>query len=392
MKICHITPAYHPAYYYGGPSYSVHALCRQLARMGNQVRVLTTNANGPTSDLDVDTDRELNLEPGLTVRYCRQTVREKLSLRLVARVRHYVAWADVVHVTSVYSSPTIAALAACSLFGKPAVWSPRGSLQRWQNTTRPGIKEVWERVCRMLAPRRVALHLTSLDEEQQSLARMPGMPGVTIPNGVDFPELAGGQMLGEARRSPLGLLFVGRIHPIKGIDNLLRGCRLLGPDRAWRLRLAGTGDAGYRDSLVALARDLGIAERVEFLGHVDGDRKRDAYLDADVVVVPSHSENFSMTVIEALSHGRPVIASRGTPWAAVSEKGCGWWVENGPESLAGALSEAFDAPLHVMGLAGREWMRADYGWSSIGRRMMELYQTLQKRASATLSPEVARQS
>jgi glycosyltransferase involved in cell wall biosynthesis len=370
----------------------VDALCRHLARLGNHVRVLTTNANGPSMDLEVESNRELDFEPGLTVCYCRQTVRERLSLSLLARVRSYVAWADVVHVTSVYSSPTIAALAACSALGKPAVWSPRGSLQRWENTARPVMKEAWERVCRMVAPRRVALHLTSREEEAQSLARMPGMQGVTIPNGVDFPELVGGQMLSEARRSPLGLLFVGRIHPIKGIDNLLRSCRLLGRERAWRLRVAGTGDAGYRESLEALARDLGVADRVEFLGHVDGDRKRDAYLDADVVVVPSHSENFSMTVIEALSHGRPVVASRGTPWAAVKEKGCGWWVENSPESLAGALTEAYDAPLHVMGLSGREWMRADYGWFSIARRMMDLYQALHKCATATLSAEVARQS
>lgn len=392
MKICHITPAYHPAYYYGGPSYSVHALCRHLAGLGNQVRVLTTTANGPATDLDVDADRELDLEPGLAVRYCRQTVREQLSLRLMAHVRSYVSWADVVHVTSVYSSPTIAALAACSLAGKPVVWSPRGSLQRWQSTTRPGMKEAWERICRMLAPRRVALHLTSADEERQSLARMPGMPGVTIPNGVDFPELGGEDWLGECRRSPLSLLFVGRIHPIKGIDNLLRSCRLLGRERAWRLRLAGAGDSGYRDSLTVLAQDLGIGDRVEFLGHVEEERKRSAYLEADIVVVPSHSENFSMTVIEALSYGRPVIASRGTPWAGMVEKRCGWWVDNSPEALAGALAESFDAPLDRMGLAGREWMRTDYAWSSIARRMMELYQTLHQRASAALSPEVARQS
>lgn len=392
MKVCHITPAYHPAYYYGGPSYSVDALCRHLARLGASVRVLTTNANGPNSDLDVDANRELAREPGLTVRYCGQTVREKLSLRLMARLRSYVAWSDVVHITSVYSMPTIAALGACSLLGKPVVWSPRGSLQRWENATRPGMKEMFERMCRLVAPPRVALHATSREEEEQSLVRMPGMQGVTIPNGVEVPELTGGQLLSEVRRSPLSLLFVGRIHPIKAIDNLLRGCRLLGRDRLWRLTVAGTGEAAYRDSLVALAGELGIRDRVEFTGHVDGERKHNAFLNADVVVVPSHSENFSMTVIEALSYGRPVIASRGTPWAAAGEKGCGWWVDNSPESLAEVLAQAFTAPLHTMGLAGRDWMRAEYGWPSIARRMMELYQALCTCGPVRVPAEVASQS
>lgn len=391
MKICHITPAYHPAYYYGGPSYSVDALCRHLAQLGADVRVLTTNANGPSADVDVATNQELARAPGLTVQYCAQTVRERLSLSLLARLWGYVGWADIVHITSVYSVPTVAALGVCSLLGRPVVWSPRGSLQRWENATRPGMKEMFERMCRLLAPRRVVLHTTSREEEEQSLRRMPGIAGVTIPNGVEIPELNGRQLLSEERRSPLSLLFVGRIHPIKGIDRLLGACRLVGDARAWRLTLAGTGDPDYRDSLVRKADELGLGGRVEFVGHVDGERKRQAFLNADVVVVSSHSENFSMTVIEALSYGRPVIASRGTPWGEVTERGCGWWVENSPEALAGALSEAFAAPLHTMGAAGREWMKAEYGWPSIARRMMELYQRLCLGASATVRREVVRQ-
>lgn len=391
MKICHVTPAYHPAYYYGGPSYSVDALCRHLAQLGGDVRVLTTNANGPLADVDVETNRELQQAAGLTVQYCSQTVRERLSLRLLGRLRGYVAWADVVHITSVYSVPTVAALGVCSALGRPVVWSPRGSLQRWENATRPGMKEMFERLCRLLAPQRMVLHTTSREEEEQSLRRMPGMAGVTIPNGVELPELGEEELLSVERRRPLSLLFVGRIHPIKGIDRLLEACRLVGVGPAWRLTLAGTGDPEYRDWLARKAEELGLGERVEFVGHVEGERKRQAFLNADVVVVPSHSENFSMTVIEALSYGRPVIASRGTPWGEVAERGCGWWVENSPEALAGALTEAFAAGLHRMGAAGREWMKAEYGWPSIARRMMDLYERLCLGAPATVPGEVVRQ-
>lgn len=108
-------------------------------------------------------------------------------------------------------------------------------------------------------------------------------------------------------------------------------------------------------------------------GAVLGEAKKKLFEDSDVVIVPSHSESFSLVVAEALAHGVPVIASKGTPWSGLEQKQCGLWVENDPESLAGAIRKISGMPLREMGLRGRDWMLREYTWGSVGQRMLGLY-------------------
>ena len=114
-------------------------------------------------------------------------------------------------------------------------------------------------------------------------------------------------------------------------------------------------------------------------GAVAGTDKEKVFLDADVVVVPSHTENFAMVVAEALAYGVPVIASTGTPWKRLAEVGCGLWVDNRPESLAGALGEISRMPLREMGLKGREWVQREFTGEVTAKQMIELYERLASR-------------
>jgi glycosyltransferase involved in cell wall biosynthesis len=92
-----------------------------------------------------------------------------------------------------------------------------------------------------------------------------------------------------------------------------------------------------------------------------------------VALVPSYKENFGIVVAESLAHGIPVIASRGTPWGGLEQKGCGLWVENDPETLASAIRRISTMPMRTMGLRGREWMRRDFSWRSVANQMLDLY-------------------
>jgi glycosyltransferase involved in cell wall biosynthesis len=109
---------------------------------------------------------------------------------------------------------------------------------------------------------------------------------------------------------------------------------------------------------------------------VYGDAKRALYRQAALHVLPSHSENFGMTVAESLAQGTPVITTHGTPWSGLEREGCGWWIELGVEPLAQALATATrEAPeaLRARGERGRAWMRRDFSWDSIARQMAEVY-------------------
>ena len=278
MKILHVTPFFAPAWCYGGPIYTVLQLCGELARRGCEVRVLTTDANGPGAVLDVPTAREVDLADRLSVRYCPRLMPETVSAVLLRELPRYVRWADVVNLAVVYSFPTIYTLLACKILHRPIVWSPHGALQRWGGTRRPRLKTLWEWICRAAAPKRLRLHVTSEEEARESMARLPGTQTVIIPNGVEIPE----RIQHTERKEALRLLYIGRLDPKKGIENLLAACNLLnGRGPQYTLTIAGTGDAVYEASIEREIEQLALSHQARMIGQVIGDAKREAFENAE---------------------------------------------------------------------------------------------------------------
>src|SRR5438876_11823650 len=374
LKILHVTPWFYPALVYGGPAYSVYGLCQSLVRQGCQLRVLTTDANGPGSVLKVKTREDVEVSPGLFVRYCHRVTDVSVSPTLLRLLVSQVGWAHVIHLTAVYSFPTIPTLLACRMMGKPVVWSPRGMLQRWEGTSHRQLKEIWEKVCRVAAPKRLLLHVTSDEEARESKHRLPGVETALVPNGVDVPS----RITCVQNDRHFQLAYVGRLHPKKGIENLLNAYNMvddkLGVTSS--LIIAGSGDAEYTESIKTQIGSLGLSQRVRMIGHVAGQAKTKLFECTDVVIVPSYTENFCLVVAEALAHGVPVIASRGTPWKRLEDIGCGLWVDNDPRTLAEAIKRISAMPRRDMGLRGREWMQMEFAWDSVAERMIHAYRKL----------------
>ncbi|MCB0577031.1 MAG: glycosyltransferase, partial [Saprospiraceae bacterium] len=162
---------------------------------------------------------------------------------------------------------------------------------------------------------------------------------VVIPNYMELPEA-----VERKQAEPPYLLYVGRLHPVKALDRLIGA---LARSRAFMtsgfvLKIAGDDRHGYRKTLEDLARQLGISEKVHFLGHVEGAEKQQLYADAYFSILPSHTENFGNVVIESLAQGTPVIASWGTPWGTLQEWRAGFWVENSVTMLASTLDRSID--------------------------------------------------
>ncbi len=370
LKIAHVVPSFFPAHVYGGPIRSVYALCNALARLGCEVRVLTTNSNGLHAVLPVDTSREHRMGDGIAVRYCARRLRHSVSPQLLRVLPDYVRWADVVHLTAVYNFTTFPTLASARRQSKPVVWSPRGALQRWSGSRHPGVKSLWETITRGLAPEPLVLHVTSEQERLESLEKFPAARAEVIPNGIEIPATVSRQ----ESSGPLRLLFIGRLDPKKGIENLLDACARL--DFPWTLIIAGGGDDAYLRSIAGRIRALGLGEKAFMAGEVLDDAKERVFQQADVCVAPSFTENFAIVVAEALARAVPVIAGRGTPWQGVEQHGCGLWIDNSPESIAAAITRFRSAPLRDMGMRGREWMQREFSWDTIGARMLAVYTEL----------------
>ncbi len=381
LKVAQVIGSFPPATYHGGPIASTFGLCRALVDAGCEVRVLTTDANGPSARIHVPLDQPTSLD-GMTVRYCRSLTDRPLSPSLLHHLPTTVQWADVVHVTGVYEHHTIPSLAACRWWGRPAIWSPRGSLQRWERVRRPRAKAAWEAACRVAMPARTVLHVTASPEAEASAARLPGSDIAVIPNGIELPP----SVARHARTEELNILFLGRLDPIKALDRLVEASRNL-DDVPHRMTIAGHGDRDYEARLRGLVDRLGLTSRITFAGHVAGMEKTRLLAHADLLVLPSFSENFGMVVAEALAHGRPVIASRGTPWQELERHDCGLWVDNAPESLAAAIRQLASRDLEAMGRRGRAWMDRDFSWSSIAQRMLAVYRSA--RSARPLPPTLA---
>jgi glycosyltransferase involved in cell wall biosynthesis len=375
MKILHVIPAFAPAYVYGGPINSVYSLCKALAAQGCEVRTITTDANGSRNTVAVEKTRDVDLPDGFQVRYCRRTAGDSISYDMLRLLREYIQWADIVHLTAVYSFPTLPTLVLCRWYDKPVVWSPRGSLQSWRGIRRSLFKRIWDYLCLLAVPAKTDIHFTSEMEARSSEGRLPGIRHrAVIPNVVEVPESVEHRG-GDGR---LRLVYLGRLHPKKGIENLIDACNRLkhAGQSSWSLRIAGSGENGYVQKILDKIAGLGLANEIVLTGSVIGEAKERLFQTADIVVVPSYSENFCMVVGEALAHGVPVIASQGSPWPRLEKIGCGLWVNNDAVSLADAIERMRQMPLDKMGQLGREWMRRDYSPSAIARSTTEMYARL----------------
>jgi poly(glycerol-phosphate) alpha-glucosyltransferase len=223
-------------------------------------------------------------------------------------------------------------------------------------------------------------------------------PVCVIPNGVaeldraDFPPPAWrGALPSDAKI----LLYLGRIHPKKGLPNLigaLARCDAAVRSGRWRLVGAGWDQGGHQAELEALAASAGIADRVHFIGPQFG-RDKDATLHAaDAFVLPSYSEGLPMAVLEAWAHGLPVLM---TPQCNLPEgpaHGAALSVDPAVDSLAAGLGVLFglsDDELGAMGRRGAELVALRFTWPVVGRRMQDVYRWLLGRGGRPDCVELA---
>ena len=259
--------------------------------------------------------------------------------------------------------------------GTPTVVSTRGMLDPWAMQHHRWRKQVvWHTGQRTALDRAACLHATAPNE--RGFIRDLGFrtPIAEIPNGVDLP--ADPSSLDSDRRV---LLFLARVHPKKGILNLLDAWATVEasfPD--WDLVVAGPDDSGHLKDVVDRAQGV---PRVEIKGEVSEEEKDRLHRRAELYVLPTFNENWAVTVADALAYGVPAIVGRGAPWSGLHEHGCGWWTENDPQSLSETLTEALALraeTLREMGMRGRDWVGQSFGWDRIGKQMGTVYEWVVK--------------
>jgi glycosyltransferase involved in cell wall biosynthesis len=282
---------------------------------------------------------------------------------------------DIIHDTDLWMpfNHTIAKHAYQSRI--PRVVSPRGSLEPWALSYRSWKKKIAFKLYQKRDLERAALLHATSQQEQESFRRVGlKQPVAVIPNGINIPELSASPEQSKVNQ----VLYLSRIHPIKGLLNLVSAWAVTRP-KGWRLIIAGPDEDGYQKIVEEAIRREGIEDIVTFCGRVQGKHKESLYRKSKLFVLPSFSENFGNVIAEALSYGLPVITTKGTPWKNLTKYNCGWWVDIGVEALADAIRKATsltDQELNEMGIRGRHYIVNNFAMPKITEQMYGTYKWL----------------
>jgi glycosyltransferase involved in cell wall biosynthesis len=353
-------------------------MARGLATLGIDVTVATTNAAGEKS-LAVPLDTPV-IDDGVVFRYFARSVPGSwkfswpMTRWLWANARSY----DVVHVHALFSYATIPGCRAAAHVPVPYVLRPLGTLSDWSLGRRRWKKRPYYALLeRSHLEMASAIHVTSRAEADDVARLGYGARARVIPLGVDVPERRPRRAHGSAA---VRLLFLSRLHEKKNIPLLLRAlAQATATPRRIELTIAGDGDARYRERLVDLATQLGIADRVSFVGHVEGSAKQRALAEADCFVLPSSHENFGLAVAEALAAGLPAIVSPGVALSRdIVDAGAGIMNEPTERALASAIEWAAEHPAALVEMGDRAWQlaRRSLSWETTCSRLASLYDEL----------------
>lgn len=382
MRVLHVVPSYLPATRYGGPIYSVHGLCRSLVALGHKVHVFTTSVDGDR-DSPVPLGQPVDMD-GVKVWYFASGVLRRLyyAPTMVRAMREQIPYFDLVHLHSVFLWPTWAAARAARAAGAPYVLSPRGMLvreliqrrNRWLKTA-----WIWLIEARNIEGA-AAIHVTSEKEGVELRKFGFRLPEVwTVPNGIDTPGTwSMDEVSADVRRAVQQggyVLFLGRINWKKGLDRLLAAWREV-PDT--RLVIAGNDEENYLPAVKKTAETTGVSGSVTFLPRsITGADKEALFAGARLFVLPSYSENFGNTVLEAMVRSVPVVVTEEVgAGEVVRQSGGGLVVSAG--QLAQAISGLLRDPqsLRKMGEKGHSWVSGRYDWSTIAEEMASRYREI----------------
>lgn len=324
MKILFPVEIFYPSQV-GGPANTVYFLTKHLLNNGHEPIVIATDS-GIASDIKRnewiknEAGQITYVSTGHIYFPLRQTLTSLWNLRK----------ADAVHFSSFLFPTAFITGIAARLMGKKIAWSARGELDDFSLSYSRSRKLPVLWLLRKIIGTYPLYHSTS--DEETGFIKLRFGENASVIQITNYVELQP-----QRSRTPTDhLLFVGRIHRKKGIENLIRGAA---GSKSFResqfgLKVAGTGSKSLIAELHSVISELGLEDRVELLGHVEGEDKAELYANAYFTFMPSFSENFGNVVVESLAQGTPVVASVHSPWKVLEENKIGFWTENTPEELS----------------------------------------------------------
>jgi glycosyltransferase involved in cell wall biosynthesis len=282
---------------------------------------------------------------------------------------------DLIHIHGIWNWRMHVIASVARELGVPYVISPRGALSKWALSQSKFKKFfAWHIFQKEDIAKASAIIVTSQGEktdiERLGVARKIEL----VPNGVNLPNSL--PVVNKASDRTKQMLFLSRIHKVKGLEDLVRAWISI-DHSGWELKIFGNDGCDYWQQIEQEIDNLGNDGSIHYEGAISDSDKWLVYANSDCFVLPSYSENFGIVVAEALYAGIPAITTESIPWGSLPNVGAGWSVPNGVKGIANALKEAIglsDVELKEMGKKGNKYVIEKFGWNSIAKKMLLIYE------------------
>ncbi|HEX4085521.1 MAG TPA: glycosyltransferase [Chthoniobacteraceae bacterium] len=295
---------------------------------------------------------------------------------------------DVLHLHGLWMHPSMACNAFTQRTRKPHMVSPHGMLDPWA-VKNSGWKKRFAAAAFEKTNLRSAACLHALNDAEVESIRNYGLAGpvCVIPNGVEIPErLPETPMPWWCKSAPevKTLLYLGRLHPKKGLPDLLVAWSRMEPKvrKQWRLVIAGWDERGHKQELNRISAAYRIDASIFLPGPLFGDEKKSAFHHCDAFILPSLSEGQPMGVLEAWAWGKPVLMTPQCNLPEGFDADAAVRIEPGNDGILNGLTELAamdDAARAAMGERGRNLVRERFAWPVIAADMAGVYQWLAGR-------------
>lgn len=378
MKVLHIAASL--SYEWGGPTKVVAGLTEALAKKGIEITVFA-----PITD-------ELKFAQinGVNVQIFKQSFPARIwtscSLELARAVEREISKFDLIHIHEIWHHPQFIAYKAAIKAGKPYIITIHGELEPWCLSN----KKIRKKVVSFLFQKKIiedasALHALTQEEIKNISNYAENNNIFLIPNGIvieEFEELSNEDCIKDMYpeiKDKKVILFLGRIHPKKGLELLIKAFSRIAKDRNdVCLLIVGPDSEGYQHTIEKICKTEGILNSVIITGMLIGRKKLAALRVANLFVLPSHSEGFSISILEALACGLPVVITKECNFPEVEKMGAGRVIERDVEQLSNNLIELLENPelCKTMGEKGKKMVRDTYTWDKIADKMVAVYETV----------------
>ena len=385
MKILIVIPALGNVY--GGTSKIVLELAESIGKLGVNVDVVATNANGEKT-LDVDLNQWI-IQKHYRVRYFSYLdfLDYKFTLSMSQWLFSNVSSYNLVHTHAIFSYPVLVAYWMCQLHKIPYLATPHGMLEPWALAYKIWKKKLYFNWLEKPALQKAsAIQMLAAPEAERIKNLDLKPPLVIVPNGIhreDFASLPDPeifyQQFPETKNKRL-IIFLGRIDPKKGLD-------LLAPAFAQayqkfpdtHLIIAGPDNTGFLPTAQSYFIKAGCSHAVTLTGMLTGNIKYAALAAAKIYVAPSYSEGFSMSVLEGMAAGLPCVITTGCNFPEAGEAEAAIIVNIDVGSIAKAIIQLLkdDQQAKNMGYRARQFILDNYTWDKIALKMVSVYEDIQ---------------